>query len=142
MTQGLSSCYDDIIAYINEGLTPKSIAERAGMNELAARRLINDLVKLHGLSYVPSITDDTPFGMDQQTVFLRIHLGNLLYDLRMRLDGDRTSVSRLTGLNRTEQIRAEQRPYNHNWTLSQIQRLAKVTDTPLMELLNVSNKTE
>jgi len=142
MPQDLSSCYNDIIAYINEGLTPKSIAERAGMNELAARRLINELVKVHGLSYVPSITDDTPFGMDQETIHLRIKLGNLIYDLRQANDGDRVKVARLTGLNRTEQIRAEQRPYNHNYTIAQIQRIAKVTDTPISELLNVSNKTE
>src|ERR1041384_6639929 len=109
------------------------------MNELAARRLVNDLVIKHDLSYVPSVADDTPYGMDNESIRLRSHLGGLLYDLRTALGGDRTAVARVTGLNRTEQIRAEQRPYNHGWSIQQMQRLAKACDMTFMELINASN---
>jgi hypothetical protein len=135
---GSLSSYDDIIGYIAEGLTVKTIASRAGMNELAARRLVYNLVEQHGLTYTPTVSDITTFGLTNQTHPLRVELGMQLYDLRERLDGDRTAVARLTGLNRSEQIRAEQIPFDHNWTLAQIERLALAISTTPKELISGS----
>jgi len=136
MTQASLSSYDDIKSYISQGLTIKSIAERAGMNELAARRLVLKLSP----GYKGTVVDTTPYGMDKESVHHRVELGSLLYDLRMSLEGDRTAVARLVGLNIREQIRAEQRPFDHNWSISQMQRLAKATNQTFQELLHaISN---
>lgn len=128
--------HEEIINLIVEGVSPRGIAARMGMNEVAARRLINQLIKEHKIDYVVTVVDDLPYGLTQETVRLRIYLGARLYDLRQQHGGDRDVVGRLVGLNRREQIRAEQRPYSHNWDLSQIERLSRATSIPIREMLN------
>jgi len=125
------SSYDDFQDYIAQGLSVKSIALRVGMNELAARRIINSLCP----NYKGTVNDVTPYGMDNESLAQRIKLGSLLYDLRESLKGDRVQVSRLTGLNRNEQIRSEQRPFDHDWTISQIQRLARAMNVNYKDLM-------
>lgn len=125
------SSYDDIKDYIAQGLSVKSIALRVGMNELAARRIINSLCP----NYKGTVADTTPFGMDTESLAQRIKLGSLLYDLRESLGGDRVQISRLTGLNRNEQIAAEQRPFEHDWSISQMQRLAKAISVNYKDII-------
>jgi hypothetical protein len=125
------SSYDDIQDYIKQGLNVRSIAARIGMNELAARRIIYALSP----GYRGTVNDDTPYGMDTESLAQRIKLGSLLYDLRESLKGDRVQVARLTGLNRNEQIAAEQRPFEHDWSISQIQRLAKAISVNYKDII-------
>jgi hypothetical protein len=135
MIRDLSWSSDRIIEAIKAGVSRKGIAQREGLNHRVASNIINDLIAKHGLTYVPK-DDVHAYGTTNETALLRSALGGYLFDLRQQLGGDRAEVARLVGLNRRDQVRAEQRPFQHDWKVSEMERLAHATGITLKELLD------
>ena len=109
------------------------IMQMEGMSERPLRAMIRELETEHGVKYTTTAgakKGDLPaFGLSEATSRLRSRLARELYRLtapenEFNLDG-RMQVAPMTGLNPREQIRAEEAPWGHDWTLSQIERLAR-----------------
>lgn len=101
---------------------------------MALRQIIKKLSQDHGVKYTPQ-AETMPYGLTPETLTLRMFLGDKLFEVQQKMGG-RIGATRLTGLNVREQVRAEQRPWSHDWTLSQIERLAHALGTTAKDLLN------
>jgi len=124
-------------------LSVKQIVELEGMTDRSCRILIREIDKEFSIGYMamklrPDMSA-TPFGLTPSTLRLRQKLGDHLYMLVERgTEGNkigRNSVAPRVGLNGREQLRAEQRPFNHDWRLSQIERLARELNRDPREFL-------
>lgn len=105
-----------------------------GMHDRACRQIIKELEAEHGLDYLGTPAaktpkDALPYGLTTATAHLRGRLGDHLYQLRQRGNNHdnfgRNQVAPRVGLNARQQLKAEDRPFGHDWTLSQIERLAR-----------------
>ncbi len=109
------------------------IAAMEGMNIRSVRMILKELERERGVEYftmmVRTPKDQIPFGLTNATLSMRQKLGDHLFMLRERgVNSEplgRNAVSPVIGVNVREQIKAEQRPFNHDWKLSQIERLAR-----------------
>lgn len=128
---------DEVVALVNQKVSPIGIQDRLGIGRAQLFRILRER-NLTGYDYVE---DTTAYGIDNESHALRVRLGYMLYNLLERLDRDRAALARITGLNRQEQINAEGRPWQHNWTLAQIQRLCKESNINFQDLIygNKSN---
>jgi len=104
----------------------REIAAREGATVRYVRHLVKKLEQENGvyysgwgLSYKPPLSEES--------YHLRSRLADQLYNLLER-EGGRADVARLVGLNTREQLRAINRPFAHDWTLSQIERLGQALD--------------
>jgi len=124
-------------------LTVRRIRDVEGITDRTARNIIKEIEADKGITYQGLGTKDPretmPFGLTPATLRLRQKLGDLVYLLTERgRESDRLGRHRVgpkIGLNGREQIRAEQRPFNHDWTLSQIERLAREHNRDPVEML-------
>jgi hypothetical protein len=125
------------------------IAKLEGMHERAVRDIVKELETEHNIEYMNVASKASPDtlapGLTTATSALRMNLGTELYTLRERgndsADFARNEIAPRVGLNPRQQARAEQRPFNHDWTLSQIERLAKERGRhPVEFLLNMLSK--
>jgi hypothetical protein len=77
--------------------------------------------------------------MTSATARLRQKLGDNVYLLRERGKDSshfgRNEVAPRIGLNNRQQKRAEERPFTHDWTISQIERLARELGRDPMEFI-------
>lgn len=110
----------DIAALIEKKMHPKDIAKILGMHLNAVRRLLPE-------DYKPKPPLATPFGLSQKSAPFRAFLADLLIDMSEK-GLTRQQIANITGLNRHESCRAERRPFLHDWTLSQIERILQWND--------------
>lgn len=136
---------DRIFGYMtqNPPMTVRTIREIEGINDRTARNIIKEIEAERGVTYEGLGTrdprDTMPYGLTPSTLRLRQRLGDLVYLLTERgRESDKLGRHRVgprIGLNNREQIRAEQRPFNHDWKLSQIERLARELNRDPVEML-------
>jgi hypothetical protein len=100
---------------VADGFTVSECANKLGLNEQVTRRKLQELC-LQPVRYSTRI----PIGLSNHSYRLRTELGCIVTDL-LETRTER-QVSEITGLNRREISRAKDRPYNHDWKLSQIER--------------------
>jgi hypothetical protein len=124
-----------ILAYMTQD-PPVPLAQirlMEGMHDRACRQVVKEIEAEHGLSYMnegsKAPKDAMPFGLSSSTNRLRGRLADHLYQLRNRGNNHdqfgRNQVAPKVGLNNRQQLKAEQTPFAHDWTLSQIERLAR-----------------
>lgn len=119
------------------------ICQMEGMAERACRLMVKEIEAEHGLDYMNKWSrapkDATPFGLTDATRRLRQKLGDNLYSLRQRGNDSshfgRNQVAPRIGLNSRAQFRAETRPFNYDWKLSEIERLAREQGRDPVEFL-------
>lgn len=137
MPRGLLYDCDEVLALVQQGVSPLGIQERLGIGRAQLFRILRE----QSLTGYKHTEDVIPYGIDDDSHALRVRLGHILYNLGERLGNDRAAIARATGLNRQEQLNAEGRPWMHNWTLAQIQRLCKESDINFQELIYGSIKS-
>ena len=121
----------------------KRIRLMEGLTDRSIRQLVKEIEAELGIDYfgmhIRDEIDGLPYGLTSATLRLRQKLGDHIYLLNQRGSESkrigRHSVAPRIGLNNREQIRAEQRPFNHDWTLSQIERLARELNRDPVEFL-------
>jgi hypothetical protein len=104
-----------------------------GMHERACRAIVKEVEAESGLNYMNEASkaprDAMPYGLTTSTARLRQKLGDNLYALRERGNDSshfgRNQVAPRVGLNNRQQLKAESRPFAHDWKLSEIERLAR-----------------
>ena len=134
-----------ILGYIRQEppMPLATILEVEGMTNRSVRTIIKELEVEHGIDYLSQRLrkprEAMPHGLTPATLTLRQRLGDQLYLLRERGQNSeaqgRYTVAPQLGMNNREQIRAEQRPFNHDWKLSQIERLARELGRDPRELI-------
>jgi hypothetical protein len=134
-----------ILGYIRQDppMPMAAILEVEGMTNRSARTIIKELEEEHGIDYLSqrlrNPREALPFGLTPATLTFRQRLGDQLYLLRERGQNSqaqgRYAVAPQIGMNNREQLRAEQRPFNHDWKLSQIERLARELGRDPRELI-------
>jgi hypothetical protein len=136
---------DRILGYMTQDppMPVARIRDVEGITDRTARMLIARVQEETGVQYNGLNTRDPPgsmpFGLTTASLRLRQKLGDYVYLLNQRGDKSekigRNRAAFRMGLNNREQIRAEQRPFNHDWKLSQIERLARELNRDPMEFL-------
>lgn len=141
-----------ILTYITQDppVPLANICVMEGMAERACRALIKSLEQEHSVDYFSTGTrrdpDEMPYGLTDATRHLRQRLADCLYQLRERgNDGNpsygRSQLCPRVGLNIRQQRRAENKPFAHDWKLSEIERLAREIGRDPVELLLSCLKT-
>lgn len=110
------------------------IMQMEGLTERPLRKYIRELELEYGITYIhtPGTRGGDslmPYGLSDATVRFRSNLGDELFKVTgptndVGVNG-RVDAAPHVGLNPREQIRAEGKPFNHDWTLSQMERLAR-----------------
>lgn len=139
-----------IITYMQQDppVTLCGIATMEGMAERACRLLIKEIEAETGLTYggsgVRRDPDELPHGLSAATNALRSYLAGELYTLREKGNRgksySRAELAPLIGLNPRSQIRAVNKPFTHDWKLSEIERLAWAMGRDPLELLTACLK--
>lgn len=114
-----------------------------GMTERPLRQLIKEIEREEGIEYIgtPACKGEgsPPPGLTEATSRLRSNLANELYRITNPHNAfgiiGREDAAPLVGLNPRQQIRAENKPFTHDWTLSQIERLARTLGEDPWEFL-------
>ena len=121
---------------IADRVHPEDIAVILGRHPVAVRRKLPK-------DYDPKPRLEAPFGLTQDTDSLRARLGAII--ATMTENGlSREEIGELTGLNKRESHRAERRPFDHDWKLSQVERTLAygTTGRSRIELLEVDAQDE
>lgn len=125
-----------ILGYVtsDEPLAFRNIMRMEGVSDSFLRHLIKELEAEHGFKYFGTaasrVGDQPPVGLTEATFRFRSRLANELYKVadqpeKYGLKG-RTELAGRIGMNSRTQNRALNNPYDHDWTLSQIERLARL----------------
>lgn len=100
---------------IKEGYSAEDIAQITGRHPVAVRRMLP-------AGYKPTKHLDTPYGLTDKTDALRVKLGGIIASMTEK-GLSRKRIGELTGLNKRQSYAAERRPFNYDYTLSQIERV-------------------
>lgn len=125
------------IEYIKERRVASEIAVREGMDEYYANRLRTRIALENGLP--PLSKDETkaldaiPFGLDEESKIIRRRLADALNHVVLRHPPE--EVARMIGIPQKLHKRALEAPYRWDWTLGQMQRLAKARGKPFPQFI-------
>ena len=124
-----------LVAFITEGRAVSAVALLEVVSHDYAYKLLMKVSKKFGLNYRPrrvanTAQADIP-GLTDDSQAVRARLGDLLYTLK----GSQPELARLTGVASHAQLTARDRPFNYDWSLSQIERLAKAANTDFRALM-------
>lgn len=124
-----------ILEYItqNPPVPISIISEMEGIHDRPLRQIVKELEEEHGIKYICTEGarrgSDLPYGITEATNRLRANFGNELYKVTNPNNDfgyrNRHDAAPAVGMNNREQIRAETKPFCHDWKLSQIERLAR-----------------
>ena len=119
------------IGYIKAGLRLPEIAEREGVDERYAKQVRKEIASAEGLSIAenppPSVEERArllPFGLTSSSNSLRGRLGSVVYK-HTEINGMHpVDLAAKTGVNQKALKSSWSNPSIHDWSLSQIERLA------------------
>ena len=121
--------------FIIEQRPISAIAKLESLDLPYARVLVRRMVKDEGLEYnPPKITrqgKEPIVGLTEDTRKVRAKLGDYL----AALGRDHRSIALNIGILFRSQQYARDRPFNYDWTLSNIERLARASDIPFKRLM-------
>jgi hypothetical protein len=124
---------ENIIRFMQAQRPVAAIAEFEGLAHDYCAKLCRRLADANGIDYNPERTRVPTTTLGKLSEQLRGKLGGYLKDLKQSHHS--LEITRELGLKQMEQKRAEVRPYNHNWTLAQMERLAQLRGETLTDLL-------
>lgn len=112
----------------------RNIMRIEGVSDSFLRKLITELEAEHGFKYFGTsasrVGDQPPVGLTEATFRFRSRLANELYKVAENPGkygmANRAELASKIGMNSRTQNRAMNNPYDHDWTVSQIERLARL----------------
>ena len=115
-----------MLEMIGLGRPVRIIAKTIGIEHDYCRKLIVKLANENCIDYQPDNSIERskqpPVGISDASRRFRSRLGDMLYTLTDKSDA--RAVARQIGMPIRSQKYAKETPFNHDWTLSQIERLA------------------
>jgi hypothetical protein len=113
------------LQFIQRNDPVRSVARMEGIDYDYALKLLRKVAKQHGLTYQPSRIrvggKEEIVGITDESRPMRARLGDHLYHLNRRP----TVVARQFGVTARRQKYAQDAPFNYDWSVSQIERLAR-----------------
>lgn len=127
-----------ILGYIKDDLTAVEIARREGLQPDYALRLRNQIAAKHGVTVKErkSKKSDIPYGLDDESRRFRSRLGDDLWGLLNTKRLAPMEVARKVGVPRKLQAKAINKPFAYNWSLGEIQQMAKLHNMTLEQYLH------
>lgn len=122
-----------LIEFIKRGHAASEVAEFIGVDRDYAYKLMSRTAKKHGLEFhARRVTGNRlTYGLTDESRPLRARLGDHLYKLNL----NPTDTARVVGVTAKAQKQARDRPFNHDWTLSQIERLSRECGLTFREVI-------
>lgn len=121
--------------FISENRPVAAIAKLEGIEFSYAKILIRELVSKEGLAYKPERIacrgTAQIHGLTDASRRFRAKLGDYLHSL----GGDHREVALKTGVMFRSQRYAKDRPFNYDWSLSSMERLADAADVPFRSMM-------
>lgn len=125
---------DRLETFIRQKRPVRAVAALEGIDHHYALRLLRQVARDRGLEFqprrVPNPGKEPILGLTEASKILRSRLGDTLYSL----DLSRAEAALKIGIGAKAYDRARDTPFNHDWSLSQIERLAQEADVPLKML--------
>jgi hypothetical protein len=116
-----------MIQMMEIGRPVRAIAQLVGLDHEYCRKICTRLMREHDLKYVPDNTmvreETAPLGISEDSRSFRRYLSTKLNELALQ-EPNTSNVAAITGVLQRDQKYAKQRPFHHDWTLSQMERLA------------------
>lgn len=136
---GGDKAHENLLPLVRRNYSIVLMARMFGYHEQTVRRVVREICVKHGLTHTPEeggrgnhISATTP-----ETYRLRVNLHNWVVAYRehwpMRLT-DR-QIATTTGMTSRGVKRVENRPHDHDWSISQIARLATAVGMTVEQLL-------
>jgi hypothetical protein len=123
-----------IEGHLRAGKTSGEICDIEGLDSAnEPKRMKKDVADPLGLTIPSGHNTAPPVGLLDIDTQFRAWIGDEVRVLRRQ--HHYVDVAQMIGLTNIEQMRAVERPYAHNWTLSQLQRLAVARGMTLPELI-------
>ena len=124
-----------MVVFINEGRSVAAVALLEVINHDYAYKLLMRVSKKFDLNYRPQRVANTAQavvpGLTDASQAVRARLGDYFYTLK----GSPAELARLTGVPSRAQVTARDRPFNYDWSLSQMERLAEASGTDFRTLM-------
>lgn len=126
-----------ILGYIEQQLTAAEIARREGLQPDYAIRVRNQIAAKHGLTIKDRSNKSSamPYGLDDESRRFRNRLGDDLWGLLNLHKMAPMEVARKVGIPRKLQSKAINKPFAYNWSLGEIQQMAKLYNKPFEEYI-------
>lgn len=106
---------DEVKRLVDEGRTASEICAILGVAPVSLRNILKE----HNLR--PSrVKSFRTYGLSDDSIQFRAKLAGLLNDMKTTMTY--AEIAKATGLNTWQQKAATTRPYDYDWTLSQIER--------------------
>lgn len=121
-----------IVEHARAGRTMTEIVDLEGLDPFNTKEAHN-AIKAAGVTISRERTKTLPLGLTKENESWRKRIGYHVDDLRAK--HCQLDVSRLLGMTNAEILKATTRPATHNWTLSQLQRLANARQEPLADMV-------
>lgn len=128
----------NIVKHLQNGKGTVEISALEGLDPANANSHVRKIALKHGLPSPKAKNLEyklrpTPVGYKGTTLILATRLGLILAEWRTQYDD--VTMSMKLGLTKTQQQMAVHTPSKHDWTLSQMHRLATLCGVPLLEML-------
>jgi hypothetical protein len=115
-----------MLAMMALGRPVRTIAQLEGLEHDYCRKLVVKLANDNAVEYTPDNTLQKskmpPVGVTEASRRMRSQLGDILHKLATASDA--RTVARQIGMSVRSQKYARETPFNHDWTLSEMERLA------------------
>lgn len=123
-----------IVAFMKQNRSVAAIAALEGLEIDYCRKAVNGLKKSHVPDYQP-ISNDRGHKFADDSRQFRNNLSNLVADYRNRPDKHYLDLCHELGLTQSQQVLATEKGGQHDFTLSQLERLAEQLDMSFPRLL-------
>jgi hypothetical protein len=125
------------LKYLNDKWTNHDIAAVEGLEPYYAGKELARIARKHKLKIGKRVPQqwELPYGLDERTRRFRYNLGTELYNYRYDNKLHPNAVASQLGMTTAEQRSAIEKPWGHDWKLSQIQRLADAVGVPFEKFL-------
>lgn len=132
--QSLAEQKERFLEYVRLNLSAPEIRDREGLTDTA---YANKLIKKYapGLGKRKPVPYEIADGLDQETQMMRTRLSFMVYKLIE--EHGATEVGVMLGISRVKQAAGQnEKKSKHNWTLAQLQKLAKAKGMTFVELMD------
>lgn len=121
-----------LLTFIQQGRAVRSVAALEGIDHDYAWQLMKKVAEKHGLEFHSKRSAEVEIhGLTEESMQLRARLADQLFHLQK----SQSEIARAVGLKARAQSRARERPYQYDWTISEMERLARANGMSFRELM-------
>lgn len=116
---------DDIAEWMSRQYSVEVIAELAGVATDYCRKATRRIAAERDIKYNPEKEAGADELLSEDSRLFRSNMAAIVHELRELPDQHPVRLSRAIGLTQYEQVKAKDRPFTHDYKISQIERIAR-----------------